>query len=207
MDQPNFGQGSRRHLEPVPGGRPDPALNLSVLEPAASHPKKSGGAQITVNYKKLSKISYLNQLPIPRVDQILDYLGKGRMLSLFNLVSSFDQITAHKDTVSLTAFCAPTGLYERLVIPQGSSASSGWFVQVINEVVKGLGQVVAYLDDVIVFASDPTAHVDNIRALFERLCKYNLTFSPRRPASVPRMPIFLQFHPLVCVRTRTKFSP
>ena len=30
--------------------------------------------------------------------------------SLFNLVSSFHQITTHKDTVPPTAFCFPTGL-------------------------------------------------------------------------------------------------
>ena len=52
-------------------------------------PKKSGGVRITVNCKKLNKISSLSQLPIPRVDQVLDYLGKGRVFSLFDLVSSF----------------------------------------------------------------------------------------------------------------------
>ena len=41
----------------------------------------------TVNYKKLNKISSLSQLPIPRVEQVLDSLGKGRMFSLFDLVS------------------------------------------------------------------------------------------------------------------------
>ena len=35
-------------------------------------PKKSGGVRIAVNYKKLNKISSLSQLPIPRVDQVLD---------------------------------------------------------------------------------------------------------------------------------------
>ena len=40
-------------------------------------------------------------------------------------------------------------------MPQGISSSSGWFVKVINEVIKGLKQVVAYLDNVIVFDSDP----------------------------------------------------
>ena len=39
--------------------------------------KKSGGVRITVNYKKLNKISSLSQLPIPRVDQVLDSLGNG----------------------------------------------------------------------------------------------------------------------------------
>ena len=59
-------------------------------------------------------------------------------------------------------------------MPQGSSASPGWFVKVINEVIKDLKQVMAYLDDVIVFDSDPIAHVQTIRSLFERLRQHNL---------------------------------
>ena len=66
-------------------------------------PKKSGDAQITANYKKLNEISSLSRPTIPRVDQVLDSLGKGRVFSLFHLVSSLHQITAHKDTVPLTA--------------------------------------------------------------------------------------------------------
>ena len=96
-------------------------------------PMKSGDVRITVNYKKLNQISMLSQLPIPCVDQVLDVFGSGRVFSLFDLVSSFHQIKAHTDTVPLTAFCTPTGLYEWLVMPQGSSASPGWFVKVINE--------------------------------------------------------------------------
>ena len=65
-------------------------------------------------------------------------------------------------------------------MPQGSSASPGWFVKVIKEVIKGLEQVTAYLDDVIVFDSDPTAHVKTIRSLFERLRKHNLKLSPSK---------------------------
>ena len=63
-------------------------------------------------------------------------------------------------------------------MPQGSSASPGWFVNVINEVIKDLKQVAAYLDDVIVFYSDPIAHVQTICSLFERLRKHNLKLSP-----------------------------
>ena len=106
--------------------------------PLVASPKKSGGVTIMVNYRKLKQISKLSQLPIPRADQVLDYLGSGRVFSLFDLVFSFHQITAHKDTVPVTAFCTPTGLYEWLVMPQSSSASPGWFVKVINEAIKGL---------------------------------------------------------------------
>ena len=102
------------------------------------------------------------------------------MFSLFNLVSSLHQITAHKGKVPLTAFCPLTGLYEWLGMPQGSSASPGWFVKVINEVIKYLKQVEAYLDDVIVFDSDPVAHVRTIRSLFERLRKDKTKLSPSK---------------------------
>ena len=108
--------------------------------------KKFCGIRITVNYKKLTKLCIVGQLPIPRVDEVLDKLGTGRILSLFNLVSSFHQITVHKDTMYLTAFCTPTRLFKWLVMPQGSSAAPGEFVKVINEVIKGLDRVAAYLD-------------------------------------------------------------
>ena len=71
-------------------------------------PKKSGGVRITVNYKKLNQISKVSQLPIPRVDQVLDSLSSGRVFSLFDLVSSFHQIKAHKDAVSYTHLTLPT---------------------------------------------------------------------------------------------------
>ena len=45
-----------------------------------------------MNFKKLNQINKLSQLPIPRVDQVLDVLGTARVFSLFHLVSSFHQI-------------------------------------------------------------------------------------------------------------------
>ena len=62
-------------------------------------------------------------------------------------------------------------------MPQGSSASPGWFVKVINEVIKDLKQVATYLDDVIMFDSNPIAHVQTIRSLFERLRKHTRKLS------------------------------
>ena len=55
----------------------------------------------------------------------------------------------------------------------GLSRSLTWFI-------KGLKQVAAYLDDVNVFTSDPSAHVKSIRSLFERLRKQNLKLSPSK---------------------------
>ena len=118
-------------------------------------PKKSDDIRITVNYKKPNKLSILGQLPIPRVEEVLDRLGTGRIFSLFDLVSSFHQITVHKNTIPLTAFCTLTRLFEWLMMPQGRSAAPGWFVKVINEVINGLDRIAAYLEDLIVFDARP----------------------------------------------------
>ena len=128
-------------------------------EPSGCNSEESGDICITVNYKKLNKLSVLGQLSIPLVDEVLDELGTGRIFSLFDLVYSLHQIAVHKDTILLTAFCVPTRLFEWLVMSQASSAAPGWFVKAINEVIKGLDRVAAYLDDVIVFDADPSIHV------------------------------------------------
>ena len=144
--------------------------------PVVIIPKKSGGIRLTINYKKLN-ISILGQLPIPRVDEVLDKLGSGRIFSHFFDVSSFHLITVHKHTIPLAAFCTPTRLFEWLVMPQGSSAAPGWFIKVISEVIKGIANVAAYLDGVIVFDLDPSAHVLTITGLFKQLGKHNLKLS------------------------------
>ena len=63
-------------------------------------------------------------------------------------------------------------------MPQGSSAAPGWFVKVINGVIKDLVNVADYLVNVIVFDSDPSAHVLTITGLFKRLRKHTLKLSP-----------------------------
>ena len=92
---------------------------------AVAIPKKDGGVRITINYNELNAISSLRQLPIPRVDQVLDSLGTSRIFSLFDMVSSFHQITIDTDTIPLMAFCTPDRLFEWLVMPQSSSAPPG----------------------------------------------------------------------------------
>ena len=129
---------SRPHrINPIVAKEVDSTLNQYLAAGLIQHstspyssplvviPKKSCGVRITVNYKKITQITKLSQLPIPRVDQVLDSLGSDRVFSLFDFASSFHQITAHKGTVPLTAFCTRTGLYESLVMAQGSSASPG----------------------------------------------------------------------------------
>lgn len=54
-------------------------------------PRKGGGAHITINYRKLSKVNIFGQLQVSRVDEVLGPLDMGPVLSTFDVTSSFYQ--------------------------------------------------------------------------------------------------------------------
>ena len=78
----------------------------------------------------------------------------------------------------LTAFRTPSGPL-RVAHHAPGHQRYAWVVrQGDQEAIKDFKQVAAHLDDVILFDSDPIAHVQTIQSLFERLRKHNLKRSP-----------------------------
>ena len=106
--------------------------------PLVCVPKQSGGIRITVNYQKLNKVTETPQIASPRVDEVLDTPGGGSVFLVFDLFSGFTQLTIHPDTIPLTAFFSPNGLYKWLRMPQGAAGSPAWFVSVMRLVTDGL---------------------------------------------------------------------
>ena len=140
--------------------------------------KKSVGIRITVNYQKLNKVTEIPQITIPRVDEVLDTLGGGSVFSVFDLFSGFTHLTIHPDTIPLTAFCTPNGLYEWLRMPQGASGAPAWFISVMRLFTAGLDNIRMYLDDAIGSDDCPLHHVTTLAAFFARLRLHQLKLSP-----------------------------
>ena len=142
--------------------------------------KKSGGIRITVSYQKLNKVTEILQIAIPRVDEVLDTLGGESVFSAFDLFSGFTQLTIHPNTVPLTAFCTPNGLYEWLRMPQGAAGSPAWFVCVMCLVTDGLDNIRMYFDDAIGSDAFPMVNVATLATFFARLRLHNLKLSPNK---------------------------
>ena len=146
--------------------------------PLVCVPKKSRGIRITVNYQKLNKGTDIPQIAIPRIDEVLDTLGGGSVFSVFDLFSGFTQLTIHPDTIPLTAFCTPNGLYEWLRMPQGAGGTPAWFVSVMRLVTADLDNIRMYLDDGIGSDDCPLYHVATLATLFAHLRLHRLKLSP-----------------------------
>ena len=143
-------------------------------------PKKSGGIRITVNYQKLNKVTEVSQIAIPRVDEVLNTLGVGSVFSVFDLFSGFTQLTIHPDTIPLTAFCTPNGLYEWLRMPQGAAGAPAWFVSVMRLAMTDLDNIRMYFDDLIGSDDCPLHHVATLAIFFARLRLHKPKLSPNK---------------------------
>ena len=143
-------------------------------------PKKPSGIRITVNYQRLNKVTDIPQIAIPRVDEVLDTLGGGPVFSVFDLFSGFTQLTVHLDTIPLTAFCTPNGLYDWLRMPQCASGAPALFVSVMRLVTAGLDNIRMYLDDAIGSDDCPIHLVATLATFFARLRLHKLKLSPHK---------------------------
>ena len=72
------------------------------------------------DYRRLNEATVVQQIPIPRIDELLDTLGSASFFSSFDMMSGSHQILVGENSIPLTAFCTTSGLYEFLVIPMGS---------------------------------------------------------------------------------------
>ena len=75
----------------------------------------------------------------------------------------------------LSAFVTPDNFLQYKVMPFGVRNAPATFQCLINHVLSGLTGCDAYLDDVVVFSSTWPEHLVQIRELFNRLAKANLT--------------------------------
>ena len=120
--------------------------------------KKNGKVRLTVNYQRLYAVKTPRQ-PLPRIDDIIDSLGKGKLFSTFDMQSCYHQLVMDPDSIERTAFCTPSELYEWLVTPQVASGVPGEFQRVMFRVTNDLPNCQMYLDDAMIHDLDPEGHV------------------------------------------------
>ena len=92
--------------------------------------KKLSGIRIAVNYQKLKKVTELPPTATPRVDVVLDTLGGGSVILVFDTFSGFTQLTINPGTIPLTTFSTPNGRYDWSQMLQGATGASSRFVSV-----------------------------------------------------------------------------
>ncbi|GJQ86388.1 hypothetical protein Trydic_g8478 [Trypoxylus dichotomus] len=132
--------------------------------------------RLVVDYRKLNERTIEDKYPLPRIDEILDNLGKCSYCSTLDLAQGFHQIEMDPESIEKTAFVVNNGHYEYIRMPFGLKNAPSTFQRVMDNVLREYLHkfCFVYMDDVVIFSKSLHQHLAHIRQIFQKLKEYNL---------------------------------
>ena len=142
--------------------------------------KRDGTLRFCVDYRVLNSVTKPDVFPLPRINDLLDQLGKSKCYTTLDLASGYWQIKVHVNSQEKTAFVTHQGLFEFRVMPFGVMNAPAVFQRLMQKVLSGLQFVSVYLDDVIVYSETLEEHISHLKTVFERLRTASLKLNPMK---------------------------
>ena len=129
----------------------------------------------------MNNVSVSGAYPMPRIDDLIDQLGKARYVTTLDLIKGYWQVPVTDEARHKMAFATPFGLFQFNIIPFGPQGAPATFQRLMDKVMCGLSKFSsAYLDDLIIFSVSWEEHLAGIRKVFARLQEVELTAKPSK---------------------------
>ena len=134
-------------------------------------PKKDGKWCMCIDYRALNKQTVKDQFPLPRIDSLLERLGRAKVFMKLDLASGYHQIAMEETSIQKAAFRTNQGQFEFLVMLFGLCNAPASFQRLMNKVfADNIGTFIAvYLDDILIFSRDIEEHWQHLRWALQRL--------------------------------------
>ncbi|UYV75014.1 hypothetical protein LAZ67_12002096, partial [Cordylochernes scorpioides] len=138
--------------------------------------KKDGTNRLCVDYRELNKITIDDKQPLPLLQDIFDRLHGAKYFTTLDVAWGYWHVQMHPESVPKTAFVTNDGHYEFLVMPFGLKNAASTFQKIIQKVIGTLlwKGVCVFQDDIIIYSSSFSQHMNLIKQVFEKLLEYNI---------------------------------
>uniref|UniRef100_A0A8C1Y575 Gypsy retrotransposon integrase-like protein 1 n=2 Tax=Cyprinus carpio TaxID=7962 RepID=A0A8C1Y575_CYPCA len=138
--------------------------------------KKDGSLRLCVDYRQLNAKTRRDAFPLPRIEESLDALSGARWFSTLDLASGYNQVPVSEGDKPKTAFCTPFGLFEWNRMPFGLCNAPSTFQRLMERIFgdQQCKSLLLYLDDIVVFSSSVSQHLERLEVVFRRFERENL---------------------------------
>ena len=143
--------------------------------------KKDSTLHFCVDFRCLNAHTKKDSYPLPQIQEALESMAGSVHFSLMDFKSGFWQIKMALRSQQYMAFTVGNlGFYEFTRMPFRLCNASVMFQRLMQNTLGELNLMyfVIYLDDVIVFGHMEEEHLERLRMVFERFCKFNLKLKP-----------------------------
>ncbi len=134
--------------------------------------KRDGSLRPVMDYRALNSVTVKNRYPIPRISDLIDALSQASIFTKIDLRWGYNNVRIREGDEWKTAFITKRGLFEANVMYFGFSNAPATFQAMMNDILGDLiqaGQVMVYLDDILIFGNDKKEHRNLVKEVLKRL--------------------------------------
>ena len=160
-------------------------LKLGVIQPSRSKynsplfivSKKDGGVRIVQDFRALNANSVVDKYSMRDVSECIGEIGRSgsNIFSTLDLTSGFWQMVLQPKSRPYTAFTVPgMGQFQWITSPMGLLGCPASFQRLVEAVVKGIKNVIVYIDDLLIHSKTHKEHRQQLMEVLYRLQSHGL---------------------------------
>lgn len=159
-------------------------LKLNVIRPSKSPyaspvvlvDKPDGTLRMCIDFRQVNNVTTGDAHPLPKIDELLDQLGKTRVFSTLDLLQGFHQIKLTENAIPKTAFTTHLGLFEYTRMPFGLKNAPATFQRLVEDIFRDIMwiNVLVYIDDIIIFTETVDQHLEVLKTVLNKLKRHQL---------------------------------
>ena len=143
--------------------------------------QKRGKARMVIDYRELNKKTIFDGYFLPYKRNLINRLGNKKWFSKFDCKSGFWQIKLTKESRPLTAFSAPQGHYEWIVLPFGLMNAPQIFQRRMDQIFRKLKDLcIVYVDDILIYSDTLNEHINHLERFIKTVKQHGILLSEKK---------------------------
>ena len=144
--------------------------------------KSDGTWRMCVDLRRINAITRRDVGPLPRIGDLLAHLEGSRFFASLDLLKGYWQFPVDLQSQRFLAFITHRGIFQFTRVVMGARNSAAHFQRIMTEILDTMlfVGVLLYLDDILVYATNPVDLVNRLKEVLVRLRARGIFVQPRK---------------------------